>query len=257
MSHLDFDRVKRLHEASSGQDKAEISLLHNAVLERMSAYKDKSTRANKIDWDAAKEGLSDCTSRLWPKYFPEDSVITDPQRFERQKDALAWLHAKGYKVSGGKFSNDWNSGKVKVYQGGVSFAALLEYAATLDIDHKKIANSEQRAARKDDLEIRRLEQQVEKGDIENRKDDVKWVLREASIDQAAALLILLRSALRHHFGVKTPVIIHAAAGDPARAVELESVLQETISAAFNEMAATREARQIGLVDHASEEEDEN
>lgn len=257
MSSLDFDRVKRLHEASSGQDKAEISLLHNAVLGRMSAYKDKPTRANKIDWDAAKEGLAALTNKLWPKYFPEDAVTQDPQRFERQKDALAWLHAKGYKVSAGKFSNDWNGGKIKVYQGGVSFAALLEYAATLDVDHKKIANSEQRAARKDDLEIRRLEQQVEKAEIENRKEDVKWVLREASIDQAAALLILLRSALRHHFGVKTPVIIHAAGGDPTRAVELEAVLQETISAAFNEMAATREARQIGLVDQVVDEEEEN
>lgn len=254
---LDFDRVKRLHEVSAGQDKAEISLLHNAVLGRMSAYKDKPTRANKIDWDAAKEGLADLTNKLWPKYFPEDAVTPDPQRFERQKDALEWLRAKGYKVSGGKFSNDWNGGKVKVHQGGVSFAALLEYAATLDVDHKKIANSEQRAARKDDLEIRQLELKNEKFELENRKEDSRWILRETATDSTAALLVLLRSALRHHFGVKTPVIVLAAAGDPARAVEVESVLQETISAAFNELASTREAKQIGLVDSEHDEEDDD
>ena len=237
---LDFDRVKRLHESSNGQDKAEISLHHNAVLSRMSTYKDKPTRANKIDWDAAKEGLVECVDRLWSKYFPEDTVTPDPQRFERQKDALEWLRAKGYKVSGGKFSNDWNGGKVKVHQGGVSFAALLEYAATLDVDHKKIANSEQRAAIKEGLEIKLLEEKLRRAELENRRDDDRWSLKEEAEAHEAALMGVLADTFRHRVYLDHGMLLQAAGGDQERSPEFARALQDFVNSAFNEVADGRQ-----------------
>jgi hypothetical protein len=253
---LDFDKVKQLHEAAQGSDKAEISLLHNAVLSGMNAYKDHSTRANKQNWDAAKEGLADLVNKLWPKYFPGDAVATDPMRFDRQKDALAWLHAKGYKVSAGKFSNDWNGGKVRVLSGSVLFSDLLTYATRLDVDHKKVASADQRQAKKDELDIRLKEEQLKRIEQENRKDDARWTLKQDATDQAVALLVLLRATLRHHASTRTPLVIIACGGDSSRAVETDAAIETIFSLAFNELAACREARQIGLVDKPVDDEDD-
>lgn len=237
---LDFDRVKKLHEAAQGNDKAEISLLHNAVLDRMNAYKERSTKSNKQDWDAAREGLAECVSRLWPKYFPADISEMEPEAFTKQKDALGWLIAKGYKVSGGKFSNDWNNGRVKVSQGRVTMGALMEYAATLDVDHKKIANAEQRAARKDELEIRLLEEKLRRAELENRKDDDRWVLREDADAHEAALVGVLRDTFRHRIYLDHAALLSAAGGDHERSAEFVAALQGFVDSAFNEVADGRQ-----------------
>lgn len=233
---LDFDRVKRLHEAAVGNDKAEVSLLHNAVLERMNEYKNHSTASNKKDWDAAKQGLVEAVSRLWPKYFPEDSVSTDPQRFDRQKDALSWLHERGYKVSAGKFSNDWNGGKVRIRDGVLSLADLLAYAATLDVDRKKIASAEQRAAKKDDLEIRLLEEKLRRAELENRKDDALWMLKEDAEAHEAALIGVLRDTFRHRIALDSSLLLAASGGDPDRSAEFIAALQDFVDGSFNEVA---------------------
>lgn len=253
---LDFDQVQKLHEAATGTDKAELSLLHSAVIKAMAAYKEKSSAAHMKDWDAAKEGLAERVARLWPKYFPAEAAGADPADFSRQKDALAWLHGKGYKVSAGKFSNDWNNGKLKIQQNRLALADLREYATGLDVDRKKVSGAEQRQARKDQLEIQVLEEKVRRSELENRKDDSRWTLKDDATDQAAALVVVLRNNLHHHASMQTPAVLVAAAGDNAHAPAVEAALLEIIAAAFNDLAASREARLIGLVDVPIDEEDD-
>ncbi len=251
-----FDKVEKLSQVTSTGDKRELVMLNNGMVQRMTTYNTSPTAAHLKDWQAAKEALRECVERLFPAYFPDEAAPTDPQQFDRQKDARDYLVAKGYKVSSGKFSSDWNNGKVKVYQGRVSLAALLEYATTLDVDHKRIATAEARQARKDSLEIEKLEIDIEAKKLANRKEDAKWVLKVDATDQSAAILVLLRDNLRHHASVRTAAAVLAAGGDPSRASEVEDVLQSIISDGFNDLAGSREARLIGLVDGSEEEEED-
>jgi hypothetical protein len=93
---------------------------------------------------------------------------------------------------------------------------------------------------KERLENKKLKLQIERMEIDNRKDDTKFVLRETAEDNTAALMIILRDTLRHHAGDSAPAIILAAGGDPSRAVEVEASLQDMITIAFNESAASHE-----------------
>lgn len=238
-----FDKVEKLFEVAGTADKAELGILNNAVIDRMNAYKKEPTKAHKQDWDAAKDGLKEIIERLWPVYFPEAAAASgDAGIFHRQKDAFAWLKEKGYKVSSGKFSNDCNNGKVTLQPGGkaILLADLVKYAATLDIDSKKMASAEQRSAQKDELDIDIKKEQLKKIQAENRKEDRRWILREESEEQAAALLVILRDTLRHHGNEQTHPVILAAGGDPSRALEVEAAIQQIFTLAFNEIANSRE-----------------
>jgi hypothetical protein len=248
-------QIQRLHEVAEAGDKAELTVLHNAVIERMRAYQSGSTAANLKNWQAAKTALAETVVRLWPRYFPaEPAEVTV---FAQQKDARQWLLKNGFKVSAGKFSGDCREGKCLTQRDKtIRLQDLKAYASSLSVDLSRSESDSDLTRQKAVLEIRRLEQQIEKSEIENRKDDRLWILRETATDHAAALIVQLRSSLRHHFGLKTPSVILASAGEPARAVEVEAALQETIAAAFNELASTREALILGLVDSVTDDEDQ-
>ncbi len=248
-----FDKVDKLFNTVTGPDKAELALLNNACIDRMNAYQKSPTAILKKDWDAAKEGLKECIDHLWPKYFPEEAALAaEPQFFDKQKEALAYVLAKGYKCSAGKFSNDWNNGKVKVHQGRVALGALMAYAVTLDVDHKKIATSEQRQARKENLEIRKLEMDIQSREIANRKEDARWVLKEDSEAHEAALVGILRDTFRHRIYLDHTALLNAAGGDPGREAEFTIALRDFIDAAFNEVADGRQFE----VEFEDEEEDD-
>jgi len=234
-----FQRVQKLIEVVNKHDKVELSTLHNAVIQCMQNYRDASTAANKRDWDAAKQGLQECLDRLWPVYFPEEAAA-DPEIFDKQKTAREYLIGKGYKVSAGKFSNDWNNGKVRIQRdGSCRRADLLEYAETLSIDRERVASSEERSRRKEEAEIELLEEKLRTARMSNRKEDAKWILKEDSDIQAAALVGLLQDTLSHRAHLDQNKLLHACGGDPARSAEFAQALEDVIAAAFNEIADGR------------------
>ncbi|APG24092.1 hypothetical protein [Syntrophotalea acetylenica] len=236
-----FQRVQQLIQVAAQHDKIELGTLHNAVIQCMQEYRDASTAANKRNWDAAKSGLQECLDRLWPVYFPSEEASVDPERFDQQKAARDYLLNKGYKVSAGKFSTDWNNGKVRVQRdGSVRRADLLEYATTLDLDRKKIANMEHLERRKAELEVQKLEQQVKKSDLENRKEDARWVRKEDAEIQTATLVGLLQDSLNHHLSQHQAQLLHACGGDHGRVAEFAQALEDVVAGAFNELANGRQ-----------------
>jgi|LGVF01.2.fsa_nt_gb hypothetical protein len=92
------------------------------------------------------------------------------------------------------------------------------------------------ATRKEELEVQRLEQQVKKGELENRKEDHRWIYKEDSEIETAALVGLLQDTLSHRLHLDQGKLLHAAGGDPARAAEFAQALEDVVAAAFNELA---------------------
>lgn len=156
-------------------------------------------------------------------------------RFKNRKEALAWLKSKG-QISTGKFYQDCADGKITIYPDKtISKFQVAEYADRLFGSYRQPQPSHDMADRKARLEVEKLEQEVEKGKLANRKEDEKWLYKEDAWAQMAAVLGTLRDSLRHQLHVGTAALIHVAAGDPARGPEVYQTAEELVSRAFNEV----------------------
>jgi len=248
-----FQRTQKLIDVVGPHDNAELDTLHNAVIEQMGAYKKASTAANKRNWDAAKAGLQECVDRLWPIYFP-DEATADPEVFDTQKAALAWLHNQFGKPypSAGKFSQDIREGLCLQQQNKTILRKdLKKYADIISHDKQAAAISASKAEERDELEIKLLKQKVEKGELENRKEDKNWIARDTVFEREGALVGQVLGESRYHFGRAVPALIHAAGGDPSRAPEVKKLLEETLFDAY------RALYESGEVDMSFLEDDED
>lgn len=91
--------------------------------------------------------------------------------------------------------------------------------------------------KKASLEVAKLEMEVERRQIENRREDDKWLLKDAAYAHMAALVGTLRDALRHHFHAGQGMLVHLSGGDPGRGPELYEGCEEILAKAFNDIAA--------------------
>ena len=161
-------------------------------------------------------------------------------RFKNRREALVWLNQRG-KIAQGTFYQYCEIGHHVI--NGRKYDLTVQPDKTMS----KFQVSEFAEAyfskpvsvdfgeRKSRLEIEKLEQEVEKGKLANRKEDEKWLYKEDAWGQMAAIIGTLRDSLRHQFHVGSVAIIHAAGGDPARGPEVYEQTEELISRAFNEV----------------------
>lgn len=157
-------------------------------------------------------------------------------RFKNRKEALAWLHSKNIQISQGKFYQDCEAGKITVHPDKtISKFQVAEYGERLTGQYRQAPPSMDMDDKKRRLEIEKLEQEVEKGKLANRKEDDKWLYKEDAWAQMAAIIGTLRDSLRHQLHVGTAALIHVAAGDPGRGPEVYETAEELISRAFNEV----------------------
>ena len=78
MSDSTTDALNQLLAVCSQSEAAELKVLHNAQIQCLKAYQKEPTAQRKKDWDAAKNGLDECISRLWYRYFGEEEEEDEP-----------------------------------------------------------------------------------------------------------------------------------------------------------------------------------
>ena len=236
------ERLQKILEVCRQPQQAELVVLNNAVIAGMRAYQKASTSTNLRDWKAAQAALQETIDRLWTDYFPEEAAV-DPERFERQKEALAWLHTHFGKTypSAGKFSQDIRDGLCRQQDNKTILLKDLKRYAEVIAHDKKAANlAADKAAVREDLEIDKLRLEVEKRRLENRKEDRNWIAREAVFEREGALVGQIMGEARHHIGRAVPAVIHAAKGDPERTPEIKKILEEALFDAFRALYETGE-----------------
>jgi hypothetical protein len=156
-------------------------------------------------------------------------------RFKNRKEALLWLQNRG-QISTGKFYQDCADGKISIAADKtLSKYQVMEYAEKVFGFVRQAAPSVDQEDKKRRLEIEKLEMEVEKARIANRKEDANWLQKEEAWAQMAAVIGTLRDSLRHQIHIGSVAIIHAAGGDPARGPEVYEQAEELISRAFNEV----------------------
>jgi hypothetical protein len=231
------DRFKKLMEVVADTEKIEMVTMHNAVVAGMKAYQKAPTALNKRDWDAARNGLHDVVERLWPVYFPAEAAA-DPEVFEQQKAALGWLHNRFGKPypSAGKFSQDIRDGLCRQQENRTILRKELKKYAEIIAHDKKAANlSADKAAQREDLEIEKLQLEIDKRKMENRKEDKNWIARDIVFEREGALVGQIMGEARHHLGRSVPALIHAAKGELERTPEIKKILEEALFDAFRAM----------------------
>lgn len=219
---------------------SELTILSAAVEDWQKKVKESPVAKNFSEWDAAKKALANSVREIWPRYFPDeplDQVDDSAEVLLSQTQAKNALRSAGFKVSDGKMSNDWGD-KVPVQRGGLArVSAVIQYSAFLRGDSE---GSESLANQKMKEEIRKLTIGNERAAMENRKEDSRWMLREDSDIQAAALAGLLKDTVGHHLHNSRTRLIHVAGGDAGRSAELGAELENILNTACNEVANSTE-----------------
>lgn len=174
----------------------------------------------------------------WFKGYLVGGMEAQIERFERQKDALEWLHGHFGRTfpSAGKFSMDCRDGACVVQlDKSIRLKDLRSYAERLSFNKRAASASASLAERKEELEIRKRELEIDKLEREKRAEDERWMLKEDAWAQMAALVGTLRDALRHHFHLGQNHLMHLAGADPSRGPELYEGVEEIMARSFNEV----------------------
>ena len=176
--------------------------------------------------------------------------MTD-ERFKNKAEALRWLQSRG-QISHGKFVQDCNAGVITVAPDKtISKYQVMEYAEKVFGFTRQTTSISDMSEKKARLEVEKLEQEVEKGKLANRKEDEKWLYKEDAWAQMAAIIGKLRDSLRHQFHVGSVAVITSAGGDPQRGPEVYETTEGLISRAFNEIVES--GRIEGIFEKSSEE----
>lgn len=168
-------------------------------------------------------------------------MASDDQPFKNRTEARAWLLAQGCKVSVGSFYQDGKAGKYAVREDGtVSRAAMAEYllrrqrkARVPDLDLVDYSQERQQ------LEVKKLRLEVGKRELDNRREDNRWLRKEDAWAAVAGVLVHLKDSLHHQFHEGATLLIHLAGGDPVRAPEVLDACLDLCGQAFNELAGAR------------------
>lgn len=250
------DRLQKLLETVSDQDKIELNLAQHGRNQTMIAYRDRPGKDTRADMEAAREQLQDTIDRLWRVYFPEDAPAPEGERFKNRKQALNWLQSQGYKISQGKFYQDCEAGFPAIHKdGSVSRYQAMQYGQQLDVERRSApddgyADRDRDEARKIKAEADIKEMQAETA---RRELDRDWIHRDEAWAQLAALVGTLRDSIRHHVHVAQAHIIHLAGGDPTRGPEVYEGVEEILARAFNEVLSS--GRIEAVFEDIKEEED--
>jgi len=221
---------KKLLSKASDSDKAELNILRAAKEQTLKAYQVSPTATNKRDLDAAREGLSECIARLLPVYLPK-KVVTTERSFDKQAEAREYLLELGYKVSGGKFSQDSHlfTGVGK----RILLSDLMRYAKEHLEQPARVSYDDDRAERISALEERKLVLEVEKREREGRKESHNWIERTVVYEREAALAVRIMEEALHQLKKATPVLINACNGDPTREMQIRAITQQALHTTFS------------------------
>lgn len=171
------------------------------------------------------------------------------ERFKNRRKAWQWLVENGFTVSEKKFYNDCDAGLVAVAPDKtVSKFSVAEYGRKLKTPGGSVPATFENSAKKEALEIEKLQLDVDKRKLENRKEDSGWLKKDDAYAQMAGLIGVLRDSLRHQFQIGQTQLIHLAGGDHSRGPELYEGCEELLARGFNELLHTGRIQTLFIKD---------
>jgi hypothetical protein len=151
--------------------------------------------------------------------------------FTTKKAAFTWYAEQAGQLQYRQFTNKLPKGR--------SVSKLL-VSEMLRIEQRGAQSDEGLSREKQRLEIQALQQKLAKGELDNRKEDARWLPKQDVTLQLAALCGLIYDTLRHYTQIEVAKICHAAGVEAGRSSELETAIESMIlDQAFNEIAGQK------------------
>jgi len=249
------EQIEALRGRATADELRAVTVAYNAHVKALQALNDQATSAALRSAQDLERHCLALLAGLQAKYPAQAGPgSADPSRtpweaFQpsgKRQDALRFLLTWGWTVSQATFYRHVQDGKLKrSRRGEITAAALKKYALNYIVRPGQVPTGETiEAAQSEDLatdklryEVERLRLEVEKRTIENRREDSEWLKRDEAWAAIAALLGILRDALRHYANQAQYLLVDAARGDRAAASEVYDAVETLVTnAAFNELA---------------------
>lgn len=224
-------QIEQLLEIASDADKVELKILHNASVSCLKSYNDEPTSVRKKDLDAARAGLAEAISRMWPLYFP------DEERFENLLAVQKYLRSRGYKVGKSKIYNDRKNRFIKVNaDGSVLKKEADRYARTLEYLGDPAKGLEAAARQKMEKEVERLVLQIKGLEHDLAAKQGKYVLRDEADMEKAGLVTVIEANIRNLHASRAGEWIDFLGADPVRTGPFAELLRQELDDVFRSLA---------------------
>lgn len=214
-------------------DKIKLTVHHNAVVKCTKAYQDDPSSTRLRDLRAAEQALSQEIERV------SGGNTDKADRFSSRREALAWILGQGCKVSKTKFYDDCAAGLIVVGPDkSVSKWQVSQYLLKLMQESVPQASALDYQEKREKLELRRLQLDVDEREIKTRKADGEWMRTEDAWSAVAAMLAALKDNLQYQFYQGQTLLVHLAAGDPVREPEVYEECLAIVGRAYNDLAGS-------------------
>lgn len=237
--------VESLIKIAKTEEKAELKVLYNAVVENTTAYQADPSSANLKAWQSAKEVLAALVEQLSAKYSQEEENDT-PQGFDDIRQVLSYLIQRGFKLSQagiykhqkeGKIGKDKKTGKYllpAVEKYAKSFLPLAATGKLIEDEADALQNKKLKG------EIRRIEAQAEKEELNLKVSKGEYIAREEIVRELVSRALVLDSTLRHTVTTNAGSWIDLVGGSQAQRGELVNAIHELLDKVMNDFASTGE-----------------
>lgn len=180
------EKFNKLLEIVEQNDKAELVVLNNAVIDNLKSYSAESTAKNKKNWDAAKRGFEQAVEQMWDKYFPDEGKEA-PTGFKNYSEVHKHLKAQGYSISQSQVYAD-QSMLPKGKDGLISDSIVRKYATAKGLSNKTPSAREQ-AASADNLEAKAKDanESARKTKLQNEMLELKIAKERSALFPADAV----------------------------------------------------------------------
>lgn len=224
------DKVLKLSEVVTGEDKIRLVKMHNATVATLKAYEGDYDSSKLRDYQAAEKARNNIVEDLWPKYFPSDI------RLSHQRDVVAHLNSMGYKIKKSSVSNHVREGKLRPLDDGTFALRDIEKYATAFL-HRRTSQQSDTATGESQMDIARAE--YDKLCKENELLDIKIAERNGALvprshfeHEIAARAQILRLDAESFARGNAQAIIALVKGDETMTADLVAFLLAEVETWF-------------------------
>jgi hypothetical protein len=216
------NKVEKLLEIVTDTEKTELTVLNNAVVKNIRAYRADPSVANKKNWDAAQEGFDNRVRQLWEKYF-EDEEAEEASKLKNIPAVVDYLDGQGWKISKSAAYKHKKEGKLRPGSDGrFSFRAVDKYARQWleKKDGSESESAEDLQAQKAQAELEKIKAQARHWDTKTKIELGQYVPREDWDRELAARARVFKSDIENFIRTEATEVIRIANGDPDKAPDL-------------------------------------
>jgi hypothetical protein len=206
------EKIERLLEVGGEMDQKKLEAAVQAEEEAKNAHREKRSADSRTQWFSTKRQLRDLVHALWQKHMVTGKLLRN------RAEAFECLKERGYKISRTQVYSDVKQGKLRVQLDGTILLSDVDLYARAYLSGLATAGGgmESLAKKKLSLEIERLAQQVEIGQLHTERERGSVVARKDFYLELAARAAILDSAIRNLFYSKAGSWVSSLRGDPAR-----------------------------------------